>query len=376
MKKFLSAILILGVYASLGASPIQAADSLFLTKEETRLQDIRLKIDGTDSKYEVKWNDAHNRLLVDSAFAADCFDSKIEINNNSIDIYKNEHSLHLETDNEFYIMDSLGGRKIDCFVEIENGKAYLPLRHICEAFGASVKYDSAVQTVDITTKAIVMDDSIKAYFENVQVFDQSTIRITGEKTVYVDPRRVLGEPHDADIIFVTHTHNDHYEIDSIKRVMKPSTVIYITEDGVKQAKKDGLVNVIGVVPNMDYEADRIKFSTVAAYNTAEERQNHKQEFNWVGYIITINGYTYYSAGDSDFTEEMKSISKPIDVAFLPIDGKYNMGAEEAAEAANAIMPKVAVPYHYNNFVPEDRAEEFTGLLNENIKGAILTFKMQ
>ena len=127
---------------------------------------------------------------------------------------------------------------------------------------------------------------------------------------------------------------------------------------------------------MDYEADRIKFSTVAAYNTAEERQNHKQEFNWVGYIITINGYTYYSAGDSDFTEEMKSISKPIDVAFLPIDGKYNMGAEEAAEAANAIMPKVAVPYHYNNFVPEDRAEEFTGLLNENIKGAIVTFKMQ
>ena len=73
---------------------------------------------------------------------------------------------------------------------------------------------------------------------------------------------------------------------------------------------------------------------------------------------------------------MKSIKKTIDVAFLPIDGKYNMGAEEAAEAANAIMPKVAVPYHYNNFVPEDRAEKFTGLLNENIKGAIVTFKMQ
>lgn len=376
MKKFLSAILILGIYAAFGAYPIQAADNLLLTKEETQLKGIRLKIDGTDSKYEVKWNDAHNRLLVDSDFAAECFDSKTEINNNSIDIYKNEHRLHLETDNEFYIMDNLGGRKIDCFAEIENGKAYLPLRYICEAFGASVKYDSAAQTVEIKTKAIVMDDSIKAYFENVQVFDQSTIRITGEKTVYVDPRRVLGEPHDADIIFITHTHNDHYEIDSIKRVMKPSTVIYITEDGVEQAKKDGLVNVMGVVPNMDYDADGIKFSTVAAYNTAKERQNHKQEFNWVGYIITINGYTYYSAGDSDFTEDMKSISKPIDVAFLPIDGKYNMGAEEAAEAANAIMPKVAVPYHYNNFVPEDRAEDFVNLLDEGIKGAVVTFKIQ
>ncbi|MDO4300754.1 MAG: MBL fold metallo-hydrolase [Clostridia bacterium] len=374
MKKFLSAILISGICAVLGAFTVQAADNLLPANEDTQLQGIRLRIDGTDSKYEVKWNDKRNRLLVNSDFAAECFAARIEIGNNSIDIYKNEHILHFETDNEFYIMDNLGGRKIDCFAEINNGKAYLPLRYVCEAFGASVNMTE--QTVEVKTKSIVMDESIRRYFENVQVFDQSSIRIAGEKTVYVDPRRILGEPHDADVIFVTHTHNDHYEIYSIKRVMKPSTVIYITGDGVEQANKDGLTNVIGVVPNMDYEADGIKFSTVAAYNTAAERQNHKKEFNWVGYIITINGYTYYCAGDSDFTEEMKSISHPIDVAFLPIDGRYNMGTEEAAEAANTIMPKAAVPYHYNNFVPEDKAQEFTGLLNESIKGAVVTFKMQ
>ncbi len=374
MKKFLSAILIWGICAVLGAFTVYGTDNLIPANEGTKQQDIRLIIDGTESKYEVKWNDARNRLLVNSDFVADCFAARIEIGNDSIDIYKNEHKLHFEVDNEFYILDNLGGRKIDCLAEINNGRAYLPLRYVCEAFGASVNMKG--QTAEVKTKSIVIDDSIRKYFENVQVFDQSSIRITGEKTVYIDPRRILGEPHDADVIFVTHTHNDHYEIDSIKRVMKPSTVIYITEDGVEQANNDGLTNVIGVVPNMDYEADGIKFSTIAAYNTAAERQNHKKEFNWVGYIITINGYTYYCAGDSDFTEEMKSIGHSIDVAFLPIDGKYNMGTEEAAEAANTIMPKVAVPYHYNNFVPEDKAQEFTGLLNENIKGAIVTFKMQ
>ena len=376
MKKLISAISIIGIYATLSIFPLPTAANLTSVAVEAKTQNITLKTNGGNSKYEVKWNDEHNRLLVEQDFVTECFGAKVEINNKNIDIYKNGHTLHFETDNEFYTMDNIGGRKIDCLAEINNGKAYLPLRYICEAFGASIKYNGKSHTVNVKTNAIVMDEDIKKYFENVQVFDQSTIRITGEKTVYVDPRRILGEPHDADIIFITHTHNDHYEIDSIKRVMKPSTVIYITEDGVEQAKNDGLTNVVGVAPNADYDADGIKFSTISAYNTSADRQNHKQEFNWVGYIITINGYTYYSAGDSDFTEEMKAITKPIDVAFLPIDGKYNMPSEEAAKAANTIKPKVAVPYHYNNFVSEERAEDFVKLLKKGIDGAIITFKMQ
>lgn len=365
MNKFLITASLIGV-AAFNVFSVSAA--------QQPVSEIRQNLSDAGSPF--KWNADHTRLLADEAFVEKSFEAGIEVKGNSIDVSKNGHILHFETDNEFYIMDNLGGRKIDCLAEIIDGKAYLPIRYICEAFGALVAYDAQTQSVNITNGAVSMDESIKPYFENVEVFDQSTVRITGEKTIYIDPRRVLGEPHDADIIFITHTHNDHYEIDSIKRVMKPSTVVYITEDGVEQAKSDGLTNVTGVVPGMDYNADGIKFSTIAAYNTAAERQNHKKEFNWVGYIITINGYNYYSAGDTDFTEEIKNISKPVDVAFLPIDGKYNMPAEQAAEAANAIKPKVAVPYHYNNFVPEDKALQFISLLNEDIKGAVVTFKMQ
>jgi L-ascorbate metabolism protein UlaG (beta-lactamase superfamily) len=38
--------------------------------------------------------------------------------------------------------------------------------------------------------------------------------------------------------------------------------------------------------------------------------------------------------------------KNIDIAFLPVSGTYVMTAEEAAKAANAIKPKVAIPIHY------------------------------
>lgn len=374
IKKIAAGFLVFGI-----CTAVRLADGYMVSNtvyaEENQTQSITLKTDGSESKYNIKWNDKFDRLLIDSNFVSDYFGAAVEIYDDSVDIHKNNHILHFENGNDFYIMDNLGGRKIDCLAETDGQSAFVPLRCIVEAFGASVSYDSSLECVNIISGTVNMDESIKPYFENVQVFDQSTIRICGEKTIYADPRRILGSPHDADIIFITHPHNDHYEIDSIKRIMKPSTVIYITEDGVEQAKADGLINVIGVKPNEDYDENGIKFSTVASYNTSSERQNHKKEYNWVGYVITVNGYTYYTAGDSDFIEEMKNIGKPIDVAFLPIDGKYNMAADEAARAANAIKPKVAVPYHYNNFVDEDKAVDFVSMLDDNIKGAIVTFKM-
>lgn len=363
MKKFLLTLTAIGLYTAIFTCCVNAEEN------------IKLITNGSECNYEVKWNNEHNRLLVSSDFVKEYFDASIEFDSNTINISKNQNTLQLKTDDEFYIMNGLGGRKIGYLTEIVNNKAYLPLRYICEAFGANVSYNTDNKTTYVTTNSIVVNEEIKKYFENVQVFDQSTIRITGEKTIYVDPRRILGEPKDADIIFITHTHNDHYEIDSIKRVMNENTQIFITNDGIEQARLDGLTNVTGVEPGKSYIADGISFSTVKAYNTAEQRQNHKAEFNWVGYIFTVNGYTYYSAGDSDLTPEMQAIDKEIDVAFLPIDGKYNMDYKEAAQAANTISPKVAVPYHYNNFVPEENAEEFVKLLDEKIMGAIVAFKM-
>lgn len=63
----------------------------------------------------------------------------------------------------------------------------------------------------------------------------------------------------------------------------------------------------------------------------------------MGYIITVKGIQIYHTGDSDFIPEMKGLTP--DVALLPVSGLYVMTAEEAAEAAAAINPKVAIPMH-------------------------------
>ena len=144
--------------------------------------------------------------------------------------------------------------------------------------------------------------------------------------IYVDPYAGDGYDKQADLILITHEHRDHNNVDLVKKTDK--TLILRSKDmltgGKYQTKKVG---------NITIEA-------VPAYN-----KNHKKE-ECVGYILTIDGKTIYLAGDTSTTDAMKGFAdRHFDYAFLPMDGKYNMGPEEATECAKMIKAKHTVPYH-------------------------------
>jgi L-ascorbate metabolism protein UlaG (beta-lactamase superfamily) len=51
-----------------------------------------------------------------------------------------------------------------------------------------------------------------------------------------------------------------------------------------------------VGPGESHEAAGVRFETVPAYNIVEERLDmHPQKNNWVGYVIELDGHTYYHA---------------------------------------------------------------------------------
>jgi L-ascorbate metabolism protein UlaG (beta-lactamase superfamily) len=199
----------------------------------------------------------------------------------------------------------------------------------------------------------------------------ASVKIQGEKTIYFDPFKIKGEPHDADFIFCTHDHFDHLSPGDIKKVIKTgpgTTVLVVPETNAKKFKKYQLQEIIGVKPDSRYEADGIKFRTVPAYNV--DKKFHKRKENHVGYIVYIGEVSYYFAGDTDYIPEMDSIEA--DVVFLPVGGTYTSTAAEAAKAANAIKPKAAVPIHFGSVVGTRKdAEEFIENLAEGIKGIIL-----
>ena len=206
--------------------------------------------------------------------------------------------------------------------------------------------------------------------ENIEVLYHSSIRINKEKIIYIDPFKINKNYNDADIIFITHDHYDHYSEEDIDKVINENTTIIIPDELLTKLLRKGINKnaIITVEPNKNYMVQGIKFETISAYNT--NKTFHPKENGWVGYIIIINGIRYYIAGDTDITEENKQVK--CDVAFVPVGGTYTMDFKEAASLINEIKPKIAIPIHYGSIVgTEQDAIDFIRLLHPEIKGIIL-----
>lgn len=202
--------------------------------------------------------------------------------------------------------------------------------------------------------------------EGVKVNCHSSIKIQKDKTIYVDPFRIKEVPHDADYIFITHSHYDHFDTKDILRVAKIDTVFITVPETKSSFQLLGVPEeqIITVEPNEKYDIKGIKFETVPAYN--ENKKYHPKENKWVGYIIKLNGSKYYIAGDTDNINEIQDIK--CDVAFLPIGGEFTMNAKEAADLANKIDSKVIVPIHYGELVgTEEDLKEFLKLTDKDVE---------
>ena len=206
--------------------------------------------------------------------------------------------------------------------------------------------------------------------ENIEVLCHSSIRFNKGLIIYFDPFKINENYHDADIIFITHSHYDHYSEEDISKVIKDNTTIVVPKDLEDMVLQFGFAkeHIIVVSPNEEYSVLGINFKTIPAYNA--NKNFHPKSNEWVGYIVNLDQTTYYIAGDTDITEENRQVK--CDVAFVPIGGTYTMTYSEAAELFNKIKPQIAVPIHYGLIVGnKEDANNFANLVDKEIECKIL-----
>lgn len=94
----------------------------------------------------------------------------------------------------------------------------------------------------------------------IEVLCHSSIRINKHLIMYIDPYQIKNEPHDADIIFCTHSHYDHFSKEDILKLKNSRTIIVITEDCYVECMKLGFAEdrIRIVEPNNNYEILRNK----------------------------------------------------------------------------------------------------------------------
>ena len=219
-----------------------------------------------------------------------------------------------------------------------------------------------------TTKVTKKED--ENIMDGVTLNYQSSIRIEkNNKVIYFDPYKIENSSNDADYIFITHSHYDHFSTNDIVKIKNDNTKFIITSDIKDKVQELGVKeeNILVVYPNNNYKIGSLSFDAVAAYNT--NKSHHKKSYNWVGYNVDIDGTYYYTVGDSDVTEELGKVS--CDVIFIPVGGTYTMTDVEAADVVNNIKPKIAVPVHYGEVGSKSNAEVFVSKLDKKIKGVML-----
>ena len=182
-------------------------------------------------------------------------------------------------------------------------------------------------------------------------------------SIQVDPVAEYGKHTDyatefpkADIILLTHEHQDHFDKNAIEALKKPDTKLF-TNEVCAQALGWGTALANG---DKVAVAETISLEAVPAYNTTEGHTQFHPKGRDNGFILSLGGFRIYIAGDTEDIPEMEDI-KDIDVAFLPVNQPYTMTVEQCVRAAKTISPKVLIPYHFSDTDLSSLPEQLPGI---------------
>ncbi|MFA9379639.1 MAG: MBL fold metallo-hydrolase [Acetanaerobacterium sp.] len=208
-----------------------------------------------------------------------------------------------------------------------------------------------------------VDIHVPLIVKHIDFFPASFKLKIHEKVLYIDPV-IVEEEEPADYILITHSHQDHFSVPNIRRLLKTETTVICPENVYKKlytALKGSTIKKTKPGDSMDF--DEITIESVEAYNVSAGITPHPKSAMNVGYIITSGNDRLYHAGDTDYTLEMQKLQN-ISTVLTPIDGgNLTMTTEKAAEFINDLKPRFVVPMHYN--IGSAEVEHFKKLVNRD-----------
>jgi L-ascorbate 6-phosphate lactonase len=178
----------------------------------------------------------------------------------------------------------------------------------------------------------------------------------------IDP----GMLRDLNGVLVTHGHDDHLDLSSIKEIARVSDSIFGIPAPLVPMVQEHVDNK-NIHSAKDGESFLIKGFKITPVPTAHTTYETDSLGNHVflGYLLEVNGIRLFHSGDTIVTPELIDKVKEFKphVAFLPINGADyfrtsrgiigNMSSREAADFSAAVGVDLIVPIHYDMF-PNNR----------------------
>jgi L-ascorbate metabolism protein UlaG (beta-lactamase superfamily) len=192
---------------------------------------------------------------------------------------------------------------------------------------------------------------------------QSTVLLTSKngKTLLIDPGKYNLDPGKltpqsfplADIIFITHKHADHFDIDLLKAIVSRSQPRIFTNEEIKP-----VLEKHGIRSQLLKPGDDIQESGFAVKAIQTDHVVRGELIINFGLVVVADGKSVYHTSDTRFIDP--SILPPetrADYLLVPISNRgVVMGIDDALVFANELKPKVVIPTHYDSPKDKDRVD--------------------
>jgi L-ascorbate metabolism protein UlaG (beta-lactamase superfamily) len=161
-------------------------------------------------------------------------------------------------------------------------------------------------------------------------------------------------PDSIDAVLISHTHRDHFDFPSLRRL--PHGVLVVVPRGAgRLVTRLRFADVVEVV-----EGDELHVGSLRVQATHAEHARGRGVLpggaDAVGYLLG-GSLTAYFAGDTDLFDGMAALAPSLDLALLPVSGwgprvpAGHLDPERAARALALLRPRVAVPIHWGTYRP-------------------------
>ncbi|MFW5808761.1 MAG: MBL fold metallo-hydrolase [Spirochaetota bacterium] len=176
------------------------------------------------------------------------------------------------------------------------------------------------------------------------------LRLDGT-VVYFDPALLRNYPQapDADVICISHPHDDHCDVESIIRLKTGRTEIVtnaVVAEKIGPNVSDSRLHVLSVGETVDVCGVTVR--AVPSYET--ESIVHKKEFGYTGFLVSSGEDTVYFSGDAGNMTEFEEFPDGIDVALLCVrTGDPYLMLDHMDGFARTVAPSVIVPVHWRDF---------------------------
>src|ERR1700694_3211933 len=143
-----------------------------------------------------------------------------------------------------------------------------------------------MRIIDSFLHSVYMLDN--SMLDQIEWLGHASFRVNSTPLIYIDPWRMPRGATPADVILISHDHYDHCSPADIDKLRTPATLV------IGSAAAGNVIDEVTLLrPWQSINAGRACIKAVPAYNS-----HHPREFEGLGFIISLNHYDLYYAGDT------------------------------------------------------------------------------